>query len=179
MEQLDHWRNDALLAHEYARQKMKLKIKSTYQPFKKGDKVWLEGTNLKIGYNKKITKKCEGPFTITEVCGPVNYRLKLPKKWKITNIFHASLLTPYQENEIYGENYPHPPPEIIEGHEEYEVERILNHSGTRNRLYEVKWKGYEETTWEDEEALRNSRESIEDYWLRKKKITRNMAPSRD
>jgi hypothetical protein len=90
MEQLQYWRNDALLAHEYARQRMKEKIKSTFTPFKKGDRVWLEGTNLKSGYNKKITTKREGPFTITEVLGPITYRLKLPDKWRIKDTFHAS-----------------------------------------------------------------------------------------
>jgi len=38
--------------------------------------------NLSLSYNKKITTKREGPFLITEVLGPVNYRLKLPDKWK-------------------------------------------------------------------------------------------------
>ena len=57
LSQLEQWRSDTLLAHKYARQKMKEKIKSTFTPFKKGDKVWLEGTNLKLGYNKKITTK--------------------------------------------------------------------------------------------------------------------------
>jgi hypothetical protein len=52
---------------------MKEKIKSNFTPFKKGDQVWLEGTNLKSGYNKKITMKCEDPFTITEVLEPITY----------------------------------------------------------------------------------------------------------
>jgi hypothetical protein len=92
-----------------------------------GDRVWLEGTNLKIGYNKKITTKREGPFPILEVLGPVNYQLKLPEKWRMKNMFHASLLTPYNENEIHGPNYPRPPLEIIDGEEEWEIERIVGH----------------------------------------------------
>jgi len=105
LSQLEQWRNDALLAHEYAWQKMKQKIKSTFTPFKKGDKVWLEGTNLKLGYIKKITTKREGPFMITEILGPVNYRLKLPDKWRMHDNFHATLLMPYTENTVHGENY--------------------------------------------------------------------------
>ena len=164
MEQLQFWRNDALIAHEYARQKMKEKIRSSYQPFKKGDKVWLEGTNLHLGYNKKITTKREGPFTITEVCGPVNFHLQLPPKWKMNNIFHASLLTPFISTRIHGENYIRPPPDLIEGQEEWEIERIIRHTGRKNIRYHVKWKGYEETSWEPAENLNHSRESIEDYW---------------
>ena len=169
MEQLRQWRSDALLAHKYARQRRKERIKSTFQPFQKGDRVWLEGTNLKLGYNKKITTKREGPFKITEVLGPVNYRLQLPEKWRMVNIFHASLLTPYQENEVHGENFSRPSPDIIEGEPEWEIERIIGHSGKKNRKYHIKWRGYDESSWEPEENLRNSRESIQDYWKRKKK----------
>ena len=178
MQQLQLWRNDTLLAHEYVRQKMKEKIKSTYEPFKKGDKVWLEGTNLKLGYNKKITTKREEPFKITEVLGPVNYRLKLHTKWQITNNFHATLLTPYTQNGTHGESFPQPPPEIVDGEEEWEIERIVGHSGRKNRHYHVKWKGYDTITEEPEENLRHAQESIDDYWNRKTSKARNMATSR-
>jgi hypothetical protein len=155
------------MAHEYARQRMKNKIKSTYEPFKEGQKVWLEGTNLRLGYNKKITTKREGPFKIKKVLGPVNYQLELPRNWKIHNGFHASLLTPYTENHIYGENFPRPSPDIINGEEEWEIECIMGHKGTKNRQYHVKWRGYDEMTWEPKDNLRHSRESIDDYWKRK------------
>ena len=69
----------------------------------------------------------EEPFRITEVLGPVTYRLQLPASWKIHNVFHATLLRPYKENETYGQNYPEPPPELLDGEEVYEVETILNH----------------------------------------------------
>jgi len=92
----------------------------------------LEGTNLKLGYNKKITTKHEGPFLITEVLGPVNYRLKLLDKWRMRDNFHATLLTPYTENTVHGENYTRPSPDLINGEEEWEIERIMGHKGTKN-----------------------------------------------
>ena len=152
---------------------MKERIKSTFKPFKKGEKVWLEGTNLKLGYNKKIRTKREGPFTVTEVLGPVNYRLKLPENWRITNNFHATLLTPYKENHIHGENYTRPPPDLINGEPKWEIERIMGHKGKKNHHYHVKLRGYDEMTWEPEENLRHSRESIDDYWKRKKTKSRD------
>ena len=170
IQRLNQWRQDALIAHEYTRQKMKQRIKSAYEPFSKGDKVWLEGRNLKLPYNKKITTKREGPFTITEVLPPVNYRLKIP--WKIHDVFHASLLTRYKENEVHGPNFARPPPEIIDDEPEWEIERILRHKGTKNIRYQVKWKGYDEMTWEPEENLSNARESIETYWNATKRKTR-------
>ena len=66
--------------------------KSTFVPFKKGDKVWLDSRNLKTVYHKKMKPKQEGPFPITEVLGQVTYRLQLPATWQIHNVFHAALL---------------------------------------------------------------------------------------
>ena len=42
-------------------------------------------------------------------------------------MFHAVLLKPYQENEVYGENFATPPPDIVNGEEVYQVETILKH----------------------------------------------------
>ena len=47
--------------------------------------------------------------------------------WRIHNVFHATLLQPYKENEVYGANFPEPPPELLEGEEVYKIETILNH----------------------------------------------------
>ena len=41
------------------------------------------------------------------------------------NVFHATLLTPYKEMELHGTNFIKPPPDIINGEEEYEVEEVL------------------------------------------------------
>jgi transposase InsO family protein len=172
--QLNQWRKDAILAHEHARERMKTRIRESYTPFAKGDKVWLEARNLIRTYNKKITTKREGPFVITEVLGPLNYRLKLPEGWKIHPVFHASLLSPYVENGTHGRNFPRPAPDLIDNQEEWEVERILRHKGTKNISYQVKWHGYEDPTWEPEKNLANAADIITDYWKRvASKKTRN------
>ena len=98
-----------------------------YQGFAEGEQVWLEGTNLRLSHpTTKLAPRQYGPFTITKIISPVVYQLELPGHWAIHNIFHASLLTPYKETEEHGTNYVQPPPDIIEGEEEYEVERIMN-----------------------------------------------------
>ena len=90
-----------------------------------------------------MAPKQEGPFEIEEVLGPVNYWLKLPTTWKIHNVFQAVLLKPYQENEIYGENFPAPPPEIINGEEVYQIKTILKHMRRGwGYQYLIKWEGY-------------------------------------
>jgi hypothetical protein len=91
----------------------------------KGQKVWLNVKNLTLPYGMiKLAPRRHGPFTIEEVCSPVVYKLQLPPQWNIHPIFHASLLTPYIETMEHGENYLRPPPDMIEGEEQYEVEVV-------------------------------------------------------
>ena len=162
-------REEALAAHELARSRMADRRKSTFTPFKKGDRVWLDSRNLKTVYHKKMKPKREGPFTITEVLGPVTYRLQLPSTWRIHNVFHATLLRPYKENEIYGRNFTEPPPELVEGEEVYEVETILNHRKRgRGYQYFVKWRGYpiSDASWEPEQSFSNDGDTLSKYKLR-------------
>jgi Chromo (CHRromatin Organisation MOdifier) domain len=118
------------------------RIKSNFVPFKKGQMVWLDLRYLKTHYHKKMAPKQEGLFKIKEVLGPVTYQLKLLETWQIHKVFYATLLCPYQENEVYGENYIRPPPDI-EGEEVYKVEQILKHRKCgRGYEYLIKWVGY-------------------------------------
>jgi hypothetical protein len=67
-----------------------------------------------------------GPYKVKEQVSPVTYRLDLPTSLRIYNMFHVDLLTPYHETKEHGANYTQPPPELIDGEEEYEVEEIIN-----------------------------------------------------
>jgi hypothetical protein len=98
-------REEALAAHELAQSCMAERIKSNFVPFKKGQMVWLDWRHLKTNYHKKMAPKQGGLFKIKEVLGLVTYQLELPESWQIHKVFHATLLRPYQENEVYGENY--------------------------------------------------------------------------
>jgi hypothetical protein len=169
MKTLQRNREEALAAHELARSRMADRRKSMFIPFKKGDQVWLDSRNLKTAYHKKMKPKREGPFTITEVLGPVTYRLKLPTTWRIHNVFHATLLRPYKENETYGQNFTQPPPELLEGEEVYEIETILNHRKRgRGYQYYVKWRGYpiSDATWEPEHSFSDDGDILTHYKLR-------------
>src|SRR5258708_3641083 len=122
--------------------------------FQVGAQVWLEGTHLRLPYQAtKLAPKCYGPFEITREISPVAYQLHLPIAWTIHNVFHVSLLSPYHETDAHGPNYLRPPPDLIEGEEEYEVEKVINHRHTdraRTLQYLVRWIGYPEAdnTWE-------------------------------
>src|SRR5258708_6934058 len=139
---------------------MKNQITENYKPFDKGQLLWLEGRNLKLGHNKKITTKREGSFPVIECLGPINYWLKLPLGWKNHNVFNANLLMPYTETTVHGANFPQPPPDVINKKEEWEVERIIKHRGKKKLQYQVKWTGYQDITWEPESNLQNAQEAL-------------------
>ena len=110
--------------------------------------------------------KREGPFPITKVLGPVTYWLQLPAMWRIHNVFHTALLRPYKENEVYGENYTEPPPELVEGEEVYEVETILSHRRRgRGYQYFIKWWGYpiSDASWEPEHVFSDDGDILRQY----------------
>ena len=60
-------RDDTQAAHKIAQQKMKERITSKFTPWKIGDKVWLETTNLHMNGPKKLQMKQTGPFEVEEV----------------------------------------------------------------------------------------------------------------
>ena len=87
------------------------------------------------------------------------HRLKLPCTWKIHNIFHASLLSPYFSTEAYEPSFFELPPNVMNNKEKYEVKAILSHKGPKSRQkYLTSWKGYSaaENTWEPESNLCHS-----------------------
>jgi hypothetical protein len=62
--------------------------------------------------------------------------VELPKQWKIHNVFHADLITPYKETELHGPNFTQPPPDLVNGEEEYEVEKT-RHETERTRVQDA------------------------------------------
>jgi hypothetical protein len=89
---------------------------------------------------------------------PVNYRLSLPTQWSIHDVFHTDLLTPYRETLTHGPNYQRPPPELVDGVEEYEVEKVLDscrHGRGCKLQYLVKWVGYPDSDnqWVNKEDI--------------------------
>jgi hypothetical protein len=95
--------------------------------YKEGDQVWLEGKNLRINQpTAKLAPRRHGPFKIIQVMSAVNYCLELPTQWSIHPVFHIDLLTPYRETIMHGPNFTRPTPELIDGEEEYSVEKILD-----------------------------------------------------
>ena len=61
-----------------------------------GDLVMLNGRNIKTRQpSRKLDHKNNGHFQVEKIVLPLAVRLTLPRKWKIYNVFHVSLLKPY------------------------------------------------------------------------------------
>jgi hypothetical protein len=127
--------------------------------YKEGDQVWLEGKNLCLSQpTTKFAPRRHGPFKVIKVLSPVSYQLALPTQWSIHPVFHIDLLTPYRETITHGPNYQRPVPDLVDGEEEYSVEKILDSRkfGRRQRLqYLVKWEGYPDSDnmWVDKDDV--------------------------
>jgi hypothetical protein len=124
-----------------------------------GDLVWLEGKNLCINQpTAKLVPRQHGPFKVIQVMSAINYRLELPTQWSIHPVFHTNLLTPYRETIMHSPNFTRPAPELINGEEEYSIEKILDSRqfGRRQCLqYLVKWEGYPDSDnmWVDKDDV--------------------------
>lgn len=120
--------------------------------FNIGDKVWLSSSNLKSQRpTPKLDYKRLGPFKIIAKIGSRSYKLELPSTMRIHPVFHVNLLEPYQVDNI-PDRQPQPaPPAIIDDHQEFEVEEIIDSRIRRNQVqYLIHWKGYTtmDRTWE-------------------------------
>ena len=134
-----------------------------------GKKVWLNSKYIKTKRNRKLEAKFFGPFRVLHPVGKQAYKLELPKKWRIHDVFYVSLL----EQDTTRKGRVHEAEELNVGDDsgEYEVEAIWDNavyareseSGHLPGLYYlVSWKGYpeEENTWEPASAVQHLRKLI-------------------
>jgi hypothetical protein len=86
--------------------------------------------------------------------------------WKIHNVFHTSLLSSYHKNEVHVQNFPLPPPDLINSEEEYEIEKIICHHGTLSYFsFLIQWDGYsaKEDSWVPEWNLKHTKSTLASY----------------
>jgi len=115
--------------------------------------------------SEKLTERFVGPYKIKEIISSNAIELDLPKSIKIHPVVNVSRVRLYTSQVKEQKKVP-PKPVIIEGEEEFEVEKIINKRIVQGKeKFLVQWKGYtaEADTWESRENLENARELVEEF----------------
>jgi len=97
--------------------------------FNPGDKVFLDASDIRtMRPSQKLLHRRLGPFVVERRIGPIAYRLKLPYRMKqLHPVFNVVKLTLAPDDPITGRKMKdHPPPIVIDGEAEWEVEKILD-----------------------------------------------------
>jgi len=112
-----------------------------------GDLVMLKGKNIQTRRpSRKLDHKNHGRFQVEKIVSPLTVKLTLPRKWRIHNVFHDSLVEPYRAGDM--QMTPDPAKVLreaddIENSEEYDVDEIMGSTKKGRRvLYLVKWLDY-------------------------------------
>jgi len=115
--------------------------------------------------SEKLTERFVGLYKVKGIVSSNVIELELPKSIKIHPVVNISRVQLYKP-QVEGQKKIPPKPVIIEGEEEFEVEKILNKRTVRGKeKFLVRWKGYmaEEDIWENRENLKNAKELVEEF----------------
>ena len=140
-----HHAQEQLKATQFRTKRQANKTRRVVQ-LKLGEEVVLSNKYLRT-YAEHLPVKLQcrwvGPFRINKIVSSVAYGLDLPANWHIDPIFHVSQLKKFHRSAEFVQELSPPPPNLVEGHLEYEVESIARHGGEgARRNYLVIWKGY-------------------------------------
>jgi len=154
-----------------AQEKMKKYVdrkREEVDDYKVGNLVMLSTKDLKyqmVGRRtEKLTERFIGPYRIKKIILLNIVELELPSTVKIHLAVNVSRIRKYI-GQVEGQKREQPAL-VIEGEEEWEVERILNKQRVREKnKYLVCWKEFtaELNTWKGKENLKNAKEVIKEF----------------
>jgi len=163
---------EAKAALEKAQEEMKKyadRKRAEVDEYKVGDLVMLSTKDLKYQIarrrTEKLMKRFVGPYRIKKIISSNTVELELSSTVKIHSVVNISRIQRYI-GQVEGQRKEQPAPVVIEGEEEWEVERILNKQQIQEKdKYLVQWKGFmaESDTWEGKENLKNAEKAVKEY----------------
>ena len=106
-----------------------------------------------------------GPYKVKKIVLSNAVELELPDTIKIHLVVNVSRIRRYV-GQVEGQKREQPALVIINGEEEWKVEKILNKQQIREKdKYLVQWKGFtvESDTWEGRKNLGNTKETIKEF----------------
>lgn len=140
--------------------------------------MWLDSKNIQLTTKAaKLDNQRLRPFPIKARVSEWAYELELPEMLKVHPVFYVGLLSKVMED-IHRPFVKWPPPETIEGEEEYEVEAILECKHEKGKWWcFVKWNGYglKSNQWEPRENLKNTSESVKKFHAKQLKRAHDSA----
>lgn len=140
--------------------------------FKVGDLVWLSTANLRFrNAHAKFKPRFVGKFEVLADLGKGQYQLRLPPSLARlqTDVFNVDLLrrvTLEKSGEFEGRGTQEPAPFVLEGREEFEVDRILDAERREDEQIwvKVRWQGYSEKhdSWEPAAWCSNAQDRLDE-----------------
>jgi hypothetical protein len=124
-----------------------------------GDMVMLNGKNIQTRRpSRKLDHKNHSPFQVERIVSPLAVKLTLPRKWKIHDVFHVSLVELFRT----GTRATLEPAQVLREAEDiensagYDVDEVMA-SAKRGRrvLYLVKWLDFPDRQDRTNEPLDN------------------------
>ena len=116
-------------------------------------------------HSEKLVEWFVGPYKIKAIISSNVVELELPVTIKIHLVVNVSQIKRYVD-QVDGQRKEVPQPVVIEGKEEWEVEKILNKRKVRGKdKFLVWWKGFtvEGDTWESRENLQNAGDLLREF----------------
>jgi Chromo (CHRromatin Organisation MOdifier) domain len=129
-----------------------------------GDQVYISTADLPLKGPRRLAPKWFGPVPVTMKLSKLNYKVALPPLWRRRYpVFHVEKLKPFVPGDHTGSVDARPPPDLEQGSDVFNVEKILDRRSTRwgrgfHVEYYIEWEGYPscDSTWEPKSNLRDA-----------------------
>lgn len=147
------WAQAAIATAQEKQERFANKSRSAAPRYKPGDWVYLNLKNVKTTRPSKKLDWLHAKYQVVREVNSHSYQLNVPGR--IHPVFHVDLLRPAPTDHLPSQrpDNTQPAPILVDGEEEWQVERILDEhwkteEGVRRKEALVKWVGYSEPTWE-------------------------------
>ncbi|CEJ61941.1 hypothetical protein PMG11_03668 [Penicillium brasilianum] len=154
------WAQAAIASAQALQEEQANRRRQAAPVYKKDDWVWLNLRNIRTRRPSKKLDWLHARYRVVDVPSPFTVRLNVPTG--IHPVFHIELVRPAATDPFPSQlvDDSQPPPLLVDGEEEYEVEQILAirrrkiGRGYRDEAL-VKWRGWAEQTWETLDSVRD------------------------
>jgi transposase InsO family protein len=147
------WAQAAIAMAQEKQERFANKSRTAAPRYKPGDWVYLSLKNVKTTRPSKKLDWLHAKYQVVREVNSHSYQLDVPGR--IHPVFHVDLLRPAPTDYLPSQrpDNTQPAPILVDGEEEWQVERILDEQwkteeGVRRKEALVKWVGYSEPTWE-------------------------------